>query len=52
MTLELAILSVLLPPVAVLIRRGVGVSLVVNVLLTVFGFWVLGIIHALWVILE
>ncbi|KAJ2959536.1 hypothetical protein NQZ79_g4972 [Umbelopsis isabellina] len=38
----------LLPPVAVLLVRGCGCSLVINILLTLLG-WIPGVIHALLV---
>jgi uncharacterized membrane protein YqaE (UPF0057 family) len=47
----LAVLSLFLPPLAVAIKDGVGLSLLVNILLTVFGLWFLGVLHALFVIL-
>lgn len=52
MTKELAVISVLLPPLAVLLKHGCGVHLVVNLFLTVFGFWIFGILHALFVISD
>ena len=45
------ILAILLPPLGVLVKRGVDVQLVVNLLLTMFG-WLPGIIHALYLILK
>lgn len=42
-------LAALLPPVGVLMKCGVGVPLVINVVLCLF-FWFPGMIHALWVI--
>jgi len=45
------ILAILLPPLGVLVKRGVDVQLVVNILLTMFG-WLPGIIHALYLILK
>lgn len=52
MKFELAVLSILLPPVAVLVKQGVGLSFFVNILLTFFGFWILGVVHALYVIAD
>ncbi len=43
------ILSVLLPPVGVLITVGFGGQFWLNVLLTVLGY-VPGVVHAVWVI--
>ena len=45
------ILAILLPPLGVLVKRGVDVQLVVNILLTMFR-WLPGIIHALYLILK
>ncbi|MFT5695814.1 MAG: uncharacterized membrane protein YqaE (UPF0057 family), partial [Myxococcota bacterium] len=46
--LILIILSILLPPVAVFLKSGVGKDLVINILLCLL-FIVPGVIHALWV---
>jgi uncharacterized membrane protein YqaE (UPF0057 family) len=45
------ILAILLPPVGVLIKEGLGVQLIINLLLTLFGYFP-GVIHALYVILR
>ena len=50
-TLLKVILSILLPPLAVFMDRGVGVQFFLNIVLTLLGFWVVGIIHALIVVL-
>lgn len=50
-TLLLVILSILLPPLAVFMERGVGTQFLLNIVLTLVGFWVVGIIHALIVVL-
>lgn len=47
-TLLMIILSVLLPPLAVALQRGIGFSLLLSVLLTLLA-WLPGVIHALWV---
>jgi uncharacterized membrane protein YqaE (UPF0057 family) len=47
----LVILAILLPPVAVFIRRGCGVDLVINILLTLCGH-IPGAIHALYLVLH
>lgn len=47
----LIIVSLLLPPLAVFLKKGVGKDLLINVLLC-FLIWVPGIIHALWVNLK
>jgi uncharacterized membrane protein YqaE (UPF0057 family) len=46
MSLLTIILSVLLPPVAVFMKHGVGKNLLINIILTILG-WVPGVIHAL-----
>ncbi|MDD2476163.1 MAG: YqaE/Pmp3 family membrane protein [Dysgonamonadaceae bacterium] len=48
MTLLTILLSVLLPPLAVFLKRGVGTPLLINILLTILG-WVPGVVHALYV---
>jgi uncharacterized membrane protein YqaE (UPF0057 family) len=51
MNLFRIILGILLPPVGVFMTEGVGVTLLINVLLTLLG-WLPGSIHALWVIVK
>lgn len=46
MSLLTIILSILLPPVAVLMNRGFGGTFLLNILLTIIG-WIPGVIHAL-----
>jgi uncharacterized membrane protein YqaE (UPF0057 family) len=45
----LIIVSLLLPPLAVGLKNGIGKDLAINVLLCLLG-WIPGIIHALWVV--
>ena len=45
----LIILAILLPPVAVFLKRGADVHLLINIVLWVLGV-LPGIIHALWVV--
>ncbi|MCM2374226.1 YqaE/Pmp3 family membrane protein [Aporhodopirellula aestuarii] len=45
------ILSILLPPLAVFMDRGLGTQFFLNLVLTLVGFWIVGIIHALIVVL-
>lgn len=47
--LLLIILAVFLPPVAVLLNKGVGKDLLINIVLCLL-FFVPGMIHALWVV--
>jgi uncharacterized membrane protein YqaE (UPF0057 family) len=50
-TLLKVILAILLPPLAVFMDRGVGTQFILNIILTLVGFWIVGIIHALIVVL-
>jgi len=47
----IVIIAILLPPVAVLIRRGCGPDVIINIILTLL-FHFPGIIHALWIVLH
>ena len=49
--LLLIILAILLPPLAVFLKNGVGKDFLINIILCLF-FWLPGIIHALWVITK
>ncbi len=46
----LVIVAILLPPLAVALKAGIGKSFLINVLLTIF-FYIPGLIHALMVVL-
>lgn len=48
--LLLIIVAILLPPLAVALKSGVGKSLVINIILTLL-FYLPGLIHALMVVL-
>lgn len=43
------IVALLLPPLAVFLKKGAGKDLLINILLCLFG-WIPGVIHALWVV--
>ena len=45
------ILAIILPPVGVALKAGVGKDFVINLILTLL-FFVPGVIHALWVVLR
>jgi uncharacterized membrane protein YqaE (UPF0057 family) len=45
------ILAIILPPVGVALKSGVGKDFVINIILTLL-FWVPGVIHALWIVLK
>jgi uncharacterized membrane protein YqaE (UPF0057 family) len=47
----LIILAIILPPVAVLIKKGVGKDLLINIILCLI-FFLPGLIHALWVVTQ
>ncbi len=47
----LIILAILLPPIAVFLKKGVGNDLLINIILCIF-FYLPGIIHALWVVTK
>jgi uncharacterized membrane protein YqaE (UPF0057 family) len=49
MTFIEVLFAVFLPPIAVLMRRGVSTQLLINIILTIIG-WIPGVIHALWVL--
>jgi uncharacterized membrane protein YqaE (UPF0057 family) len=50
-TLLLVIIAILLPPLAVGLKAGVGGQLILNIILCLL-FWIPGLIHALWVVLK
>ncbi|EMI15753.1 protein belonging to Uncharacterized protein family UPF0057 [Rhodopirellula maiorica SM1] len=45
------VLAILLPPLAVFMHSGLGTQFWLNLVLTIVGFWIIGIIHALIVVL-
>ncbi|PSS20399.1 hypothetical protein M430DRAFT_41711 [Amorphotheca resinae ATCC 22711] len=45
------ILAIILPPLGVFLERGCGADLLINILLTILGYFP-GIIHALYIILK
>ncbi|ORX89822.1 cation transport-related protein [Basidiobolus meristosporus CBS 931.73] len=45
------IFAVIFPPLGVLLERGCGVDLLINIGLTILGF-IPGIIHAFYIILK
>ncbi len=50
-TLLLIIIAILLPPLAVGLKRGVGAALLLNIILTLL-FWLPGLLHAVYVVLQ
>jgi len=49
--LLLIILSILLPPLAVYLVKGIKKDFWINIILCIF-FWLPGIIHALYIVLS
>lgn len=51
---ELALLfcTIILPPLGVGLKTGLGLHLLLNLFLTIFGFYILGLIHGLYVVLK
>lgn len=49
--LLLVIIAILLPPLAVGLKEGIGAPLFINIILTLI-LWVPGLLHALWVVLR
>ena len=47
----LIILAILLPPIAVFLKRGVGKDLLINIILCLLFFFP-GMIHAVWVVTK
>lgn len=50
-TLLLVIIAILLPPLAVGLKEGLGGQLVLSIILTLL-FYLPGLLHALWVVLR
>ncbi|MEQ8819273.1 MAG: YqaE/Pmp3 family membrane protein [Sumerlaeia bacterium] len=46
----LAIIAFFLPPLAVFLRSGINADFWINLVLTIIGFWILGFLHALYLI--
>ena len=49
--LILIILAILLPPVAVFLKKGAGKDLIINIVLCLLIF-LPGVVHALWVVTK
>lgn len=49
--LLLIIIAILIPPLAVGLKSGIGLALLLNIILTLL-FYVPGLLHPLWVILS
>ena len=44
--------AIFLPPLGVFLQVGFGKDFWINLLLTIFGFYILGIVHAVWIIAK
>jgi uncharacterized membrane protein YqaE (UPF0057 family) len=44
--------AIFLPPLGVFLTVGLGGAFWINLLLTIFGFYIGGIVHAVWVIAK
>jgi uncharacterized membrane protein YqaE (UPF0057 family) len=51
MTILRIILAVILPPVGVFLKVGLGLHFWLNILLTLLGY-VPGLVHAIWIIAQ
>lgn len=49
--LLMVILAILIPPLAVGLKEGIGMHFIINLLLC-FIFFIPGLIHALWIVLR
>lgn len=47
----LAIIAILLPPLAVFLNSGAGKDLIINIILCLL-FYIPGILHALWLVFK
>ncbi len=47
----LIILAILLPPVAVFLKRGIGKDLLINIILCLIFFFP-GMVHAVWLVTK
>ena len=50
--LVILVLTVFLPPLGVALKVGFGVQFWLNLALTLFGFYVAGLIHGMYVVLK
>ncbi|MBC8282824.1 MAG: YqaE/Pmp3 family membrane protein [Nitrospinae bacterium] len=49
--LIIIVAAVLLPPLAVFLKKGIGKAFILNLILTLF-FFIPGIIHAVWLVTK
>ena len=46
------VIAILLPPLGVFLTVGLGKDFWINLLLTIFGLYILGVVHAVWIIAK
>ena len=46
------VIAILLPPLGVFLTVGLGKYFWINLLLTIFGLYILGVVHAVWIIAK
>lgn len=51
-TLLMVVLAILLPPLAVGLKEGIGMHFVINLVLLILTLWIGAVIHALWLVLR
>ncbi len=51
-TLLMVIIAILLPPLAVFLKKGLGFHFILNIILLFVTVWIGALIHALWCVLK
>lgn len=51
-TLVMVILAILLPPIAVFLKKGAGIELIISIALWILTLGIGGIIYALYIVLK
>jgi len=52
MDLVRIVVAIFIPPLGVFLQVGFGLDFWINLLLTIFGFYILGIVRAVWIIAK
>lgn len=50
--LVLLLLAIFLPPLAVFLMKKFDANFIVNIFLTIFGFWIFGVVHAVYLVYQ
>ena len=45
-------MAVILPPLGVFLKVGLNAHFWINLILTIFGFYIFGVVHALYIVLK